>query len=143
MLGTLARFDVAVTALEAVAAIAFLLHTAGSTHLGAIASLEALTQGHAAGAWWAGFVACGLIAPFAMELAHCSIVRQNGSKGKALALAAAFVLVGALCMRWAVVDSGVHRELELESVQSELALDLESTGAFELAEENMDGALTL
>lgn len=36
----------------------------------------------------------------------------------ALAIAAAFVMVGALCMRWAVVQAGQHRDLELQPVQT-------------------------
>lgn len=114
MLGKLARFDVAVIILEAIIAAAFLCQASVSSHPGTAASFEAITQGRNAAAWWIGFGLCGLAVPFVMELACFGVVRQNYRVRKILAAVAALVLIGALCMRWAVADSGEHRALELE-----------------------------
>ena len=42
----------------------------------------------------------------------------------AFAVAAALVLVGGWCLRWSMVEAGVHRELELESVPALAAEDV-------------------
>lgn len=116
MLKLLARFDLAVIALEIIVAAAFLLWAASSDHPGTAASLAVMTQGENALAWWLGFGACGLVAPLVAELA-LAWRRSERISRRALAIAAALVLAGALCMRWAVTDSGVHRALELQEVE--------------------------
>lgn len=116
MLKLLARFDLAIIVLEAAAAAAFLVWAASSDHPGTAASLAATTQGENALAWWLGFGVCGLAAPLVVELA-LAWRRSARISRRALAIAAALVLAGALCMRWAVADSGVHRALELQEVE--------------------------
>lgn len=114
MLKLLVRFDALIIVAEAAVAAAFLLWAGQSAHPGAAASLNAIMEGRAALAWWLGFGVCGIAIPLAVELVFGRRVNRAGHARKALAMAAACALVGALCMRWAVVDSGTHRDLELE-----------------------------
>lgn len=113
MLKLLARFDALVILAEAVVAVALLWWAGSSPHSGVFASFTTLTQGEMAYAWWVGFGLCGLAVPFAVELV-LGIRANTGALRKALAFVAAFVLVGALCMRFAIADSGAHRDLELQ-----------------------------
>ena len=117
----LVRADAAVIVLEAVAAALFAGLALASDHPGAAASAAQLVSGSGALAWWGGFVACGLAAPLAVELAFAARVRaraqeraQQPALRAALAVAAVLVLVGGLSMRGAIVDAGMHRNLELE-----------------------------
>lgn len=113
MLKVLARFDAVVITLEIAVAAAFLLWAGSSDHPAVATSLSALVRGEMAYAWWVGFGACGLMVPLAVELALAWSARRSLSR-KALAAAAALVLAGALCMRFAIADSGAHRDLELQ-----------------------------
>lgn len=122
MLKALARFDAAVIILEAVAAASFLLWAASSEHPAVAASLSILIRGEMAYAWWVGFVACGLVVPLAVELALIWRKRSDLAR-KALAVVAALVLAGALSMRFAIVDSGVHRALELQDAGISVSSD--------------------
>ena len=117
--------------LEAVAAALFAGLALASDHPGAAASAAQLVSGSGALAWWGGFVACGLAAPLAVELAFAARVRaraqeraQQPALRAALAVAAVLVLVGGLGMRGAIVDAGMHRNLELEEPSAQ-ALRLE------------------
>lgn len=129
----LVRADAAVIVLEAVAAALFAGLALASDHPGAAASAAQLVRGGGALAWWGGFVACGLAAPLAVELAFAARVRaraqvreqaQQPALRTALAVAAVLVLVGGLSMRGAIVDAGMHRDLELEESSAQ-ALRLE------------------
>ena len=123
----LVRADAVVIVAEAVCAAGLLLWAHASAHPGVAASLSTLTEGDMAMAWWLGFCACGLAAPLAVEVACMASARGTGRGASdvgerrarvsaLLAAAAAFVLVGALCLRWSVVCAGVHRDPVLEDV---------------------------
>ena len=120
----LLRVDAAVVVVEAACAAGFLLWAHASAHPGVAASFELLTGGNVAEMWWLGFCACGLAAPLAMELAGMTFAQRGDgdvcerrAKLAAFATAAAvFVLIGAFCLRWSMVEAGVHRDLALEDV---------------------------
>lgn len=82
--------------------------------------------GNLALVWWVGFVGCGLVAPFALECAAEAASRRRGRRSQqVMALAGAFVLVGAFCLRLGIVDAGAHRELALEDpLEAAAALDV-------------------
>lgn len=127
LLSTLARCDAVLIVLEAAVAGGLLWWAHGSENAGAQAAFEILTSGNAAASWWLGFMLCGLALPLAVEVALVLAQRPRrfaGTQGtalgtsfdmrKMLAIAAALVLLGALCMRWTVVEAGQHRQLELQ-----------------------------
>ncbi|MEC4271762.1 NrfD/PsrC family molybdoenzyme membrane anchor subunit [Adlercreutzia sp. R25] len=119
-----ARADAVVIVFEAVAGAFFLAFVLGGDHPGAQASGASLMEGSAALPWWVGFVACGISVPLIVE-AVC-LVRDRWQTGArsfpaiALALSGVLVLVGAMGLRTAVVDAGVHRDLELQEPQAAL-----------------------
>lgn len=143
------RVDAVVVA-EAVAAALFFGEAAASGHPGVIASVASLSHGAAALPWWGGFVLCGLAASLAIEGALWVRERRSaGTRGVAavgvtargsiaapasafdappavLAALALAVLVGGAGLRWAVVEAGTQRPLELQSVED--AADAESFG---------------
>ena len=151
-----ARADAVVIVAEVAAAAGFLAFVAGSDHAGVQASAASLLHGPAALPWWVGFVTCGLAAPLAVEVgclvwgrrrrgpglglntgaAMCSpwapVSGPRAYPAAALALAAAFVLVGAVGLRAAVVEAGAQRPLELQSVEGAPSAPSESmeTAAF-------------
>ena len=97
----LPRADLAVVALEALVASAYVL-TSGS---GAAASqLQTLVAGECAPLFLGGFAACGLAVPFALE---CAALRFGARPGLLLATAM-LMLVGGFCLRLAIVASGMH-----------------------------------
>ncbi len=113
---------------EVAVAAAFWLIATQSDHPGVQASV-ALLRGSApvALAWWWGFGLCGLAVPLALEAAVAVAGRMRAptaSARTAVAVAAACVLVGAACLRWAVVDAGTHRALELQDVPQNASLAL-------------------
>lgn len=130
LLSALARCDAVLIVLEAAVAGGLLWWAHGSENAGAQAAFGILTSGNAAASWWLGFMLCGLALPLAVEVAL--VLRQGGylrwhsgagrapgvsaafDMRKMLAIAAALVLLGALCMRWVVVEAGQHRQLELQ-----------------------------
>lgn len=138
------RVDAAVVGAEALAGALFLTGAAESDHPGVAASVESLMHGTAALPWWCGFVLCGLVAPLAIEGAfwlrerRCSgsigLGDRRSSRGAdipgafsapafavppvALAVLAALVLTGGAGLRWAVVEAGEQRPLELQEVES-------------------------
>lgn len=123
LLGVLARFDVAVVLLEAAVAFALLRWAAGSANPSVQGSLEALGSGEMALCWWGGFALCGLLVPLLVEAVVVLRARRRGEGAadgmrRALAVTAAFVLLGALCMRYAIVQAGQHRELALGALPS-------------------------
>lgn len=123
LLAALARFDAVVVLLEAASAFALLWWAAGSENPSVQGSLETLTSGDAALCWWGGFALCGLVVPLLVEGATAlrSGRRCEGAADgmrRALAVTAAFVLLGALCMRYAIVQVGQHRELVLGALPS-------------------------
>lgn len=110
----LARFDMAVVALEALAAAALVGFALSGDHPAAVASAERLATGDLTLRWWVGFALCGLAAPLALEAVFALLRAPAPSMRTALAVAAVLVLVGGFCMRSAVVDAGMHRDLALE-----------------------------
>lgn len=128
-----ARADAVVVAVEALAAVLFLVFVLGSEHPGVQASAESLMVGDAALPWWIGFVACGIAAPLVIE-AVC-FVRDRWAVGvatypaAAIALAGALVLVGAVGMRDAIVNAGTQRDLELQDPAIVLANEEEPNEA--------------
>ncbi len=116
--GFLSRADLAIVVLEAACAVGYVLWAQASGHPGVQASLAQLTEGDMAGAWWMGFCVCGLGVPLAVETAGCvlgAVRSEHAGWSLVLAVAAMAVLAGSLCLRWSLVGSGEHRELELES----------------------------
>ncbi|WP_302964151.1 NrfD/PsrC family molybdoenzyme membrane anchor subunit [uncultured Adlercreutzia sp.] len=135
------RVDAAVVVAEAAAAALFLGGAVASGHPGVVASVASLSHGTAALPWWGGFALCGLAAPLAIEGALWVRERKDarlesaaparaGGRGPAAAPAPAFdappavlaalalvVLVGGAGLRWAVVEAGAQRPLELQSVE--------------------------
>lgn len=135
------RVDAAVVAAEAAAAALFFGEAAASGHPGVAASVASLSHGATALPWWGGFALCGLAAPLAIEGAlwvrerrgaGTRAVASAGARvyGPAAAPAPAFdappavlaalalaVLVGGAGLRWAVVEGGAQRPLELQSVE--------------------------
>ena len=135
------RVDTVVVVAEAAAAALFFSEAAASGHPGVIASVASLSHGAAALPWWGGFALCGLAAPLAIEGALWVRERRAvrlelvtsvgaGARGPAAAPAPAFdappavlaalalaVLVGGAGLRWAVVEAGAQRPLELQSVE--------------------------
>lgn len=119
----LVRADAAVIVLEVLTA-ALLMGTAqADAHPAVVQSLARLVEGDLAARWWVGFVACGMVVPFALE-AMFSVSRQPSLAWSAVAVAAVLVLVGGFCMRGAVVEAGSHRDLVLEKPDAQ-ALRLE------------------
>lgn len=117
--GFLAHADLLVVVLEIACVAGFLLWAQASGHPGVRASLAQLAEGDVARAWWVGFCACGLAVPLGVEVAGWAsgaLRRERAGWNAAFAVAAALVLVGGWCLRWSMVEAGVHRELELESV---------------------------
>lgn len=133
ILARVAHFDLVVIVLEMAVAACLLWWAHGSAHAGVQESFAILTDpaygvyslgSSVFSCWWGGFVLCGLLVPL---LAEVAVAFRFGSRRapsrafgvrNALAVAAAFVMVGALCMRWAVVQAGQHRDLELQPVQT-------------------------
>ena len=116
-----ASVDLVVVLAEAVAAALFLGFAASSGHPGVQASAENLLHGSAALGWWVGFVLCGLIVPLACECVLWARWRNHQESARAtpvaaIAVVAAFVLVGGVSLRWSVVEAGEHRPLELQAV---------------------------
>ena len=135
------RVDAAVVVAEAAAAALFFGGAVASGHPGVVASVASLSHGTAALPWWDGFALCGLAAPLAIEGALWVRERRGagsravasvgaGACGAAAAPAPAFdappavlaalalaVLVGGAGLRWAVVEAGAQRPLELQSVE--------------------------
>lgn len=125
----LVRADAALIVLEAAAAALFAGLALAGGHPGAAASAVQLVDGSGASAWWGGFVLCGLAVPLAVELAFAVRERLQAralppALRAALAVAAVLVLVGGFSMRSAIVDAGMHRDLELEEPSAQ-ALRLE------------------
>ncbi len=119
----LVRFDLAVIALEAVCGALFAGFALASDHPAASASAASLVAGEQAVLWWAGFAACGIAAPLALEALSA---RMSANVARAVcAFAAVFVLVGGFCLRASVVEAGAHRALELQESPDVSALALE------------------
>ena len=133
------RVDAAIVAAEAAAAALFFAQAATSGHPGVVASVASLEGGAAALPWWGGFALCGLVAPLAIEGALWLRERWGAGSGLAapagvgglvsapapafdappavLAALALAVLVGGAGLRWAVVEAGAQRPLELQDVE--------------------------
>ena len=126
LMETLARVDAVVIVAEAVVAALFVGMAAVGDHPSAAASAWSLLDGPLAAAWWLGFCAVGLALPLAAEAA-CLL---GGPRAGAVwerwpqlpVIAAAAVLAGAVCLRWAVVDAGMQRPLELQEPDAVLTL---------------------
>lgn len=106
-----------------------------SDHPGMRASAASLLDGAAALPWWAGFVLCGLVLPAAAEMAL--ILRERRARATssampamALLAVAILVLAGGAGLRWAVVDAGAHRPLELQVPLETVALSGISSPSF-------------
>ena len=125
--------DLVIVVLEIACAAGFLLWARASVHPGVQASLAQLAEGDVAFAWWVGFCVCGLAVPLISETACCvmGVLRRDRTRwGLVLMVTAASVLVGAWCLRWSIVEVGVHRELALESVPESAAIASEASAAF-------------
>lgn len=99
----LSMADAAIIVLELVATVACAITVAAAS---GAASLDALLVGDQAGAFWLGFVGCGMLAPLAIE-ARAIVSRRPHAMGGMVA-AAVLILAGGLCLRLALVGAGVH-----------------------------------
>lgn len=112
--------DIAIIVLEVAFAVALVALSGASEHPGVRESVSILTQGDAALAWWFGFCACGMAAPLVIETA--GLVHRSGF-GTALGIVAVLVLAGAFCLRFGIVEAGVHRDPVLEPIAGDLVLE--------------------
>lgn len=139
LINTLAKMDIFTIFVEAVFAIAFLAELSQYENAGAATSFNMLAYGKNAKVWWLGFVGCGIVVPMILEVVWFFARRSEYELRYAVFLvAAALVVIGAVCLRWSVVDAGVHRDLELEEV-SQLML----MGDRQLGEADLDGMMRL
>ena len=97
-----AALDAVFIVLEACAAFAY----ACSLAFANAQSLEGLLCGDRAWVFWIGFVACGIVIPLAANLGS-SLLRRERSASFVAAIAA-FVLVGGLALRFALVSAGIQ-----------------------------------
>lgn len=95
--------DALIVALEAVVTVAFVVSVAAT---GGRSALDVLLFGNLTWLFWVGFVACGMVVPFALELDALLVRRSH--RPSVVAATAALVLVGGLCLRFALVVAGVH-----------------------------------
>lgn len=110
-----ACIDLFVILLEVICTIAFLFDMGSSANPGARASFAMLIQGCEAQMFWIGFVLCGMLFPLLVELIF-GFMRKASFEGclRALAIGAVLVLVGAFSLRWALVEVGQFRDIELQ-----------------------------
>ena len=106
--------DLVVIVIEAALAGLYLWRVAAGVG-GSGADVSSLAQGQTGAWWWIGFVACGMVVPAAIEVAAGRFSLRDP---RAFACAAAFVLIGGFCLRYAIVDAGAHRALQLEGTSS-------------------------
>ena len=111
--------DGAVVLAEMAVAALFVGAVLASDHPGMQVSASSLIGGAAALPWWAGFVLCGLVLPITAEVVL--VLRERRARtappalpAMALLAVTALVLTGGAGLRWAVVDAGAHRPLELQ-----------------------------
>ena len=71
-------------------------------------SLARFVSGDLAGAFWAGFVACGIAVPLVLELAVSS---RLSSHPVYLAALGCLILVGAFFLRYCIIHGGLHLSL--------------------------------
>ncbi len=95
-----ARVDIAFILLEAVSVAALILCVKDVASL----AVTQLLEGDLSPTFWAGFVACGLVLPFAAEV--ISLVVNREIPAPAAAGIAILVLAGGLCLRIAIVACG-------------------------------------
>lgn len=106
--------DAAIIVLEIVAAVAFCLTVSSGVSFSAVSlgdvSLAAL--------WWAGFVLCGLVVPLVFEAAAFRLTACSNESRRSffvIAIAAALVIAGGVCLRFCIVNAGDHDALELSA----------------------------
>lgn len=115
LLHGLTTADMLVILVEAILAAMFLVGAGTGPNPGAISGFERLIDGSQAKLWWIGFVGCGMIVPFVIEVIyHFTGGIDSDISTKAIILGAALVLVGVVCMRASIVNAGEHRVLELQ-----------------------------
>lgn len=95
--------DIAFVALEAVAVVALFADL--SCIVGFNEVRDVLVGSHAS-LFWAGFVACALLLPLAIEVPY--LVRKQWPSTVLVASVASLVLVGGLCLRLVMVAAGVQ-----------------------------------
>ena len=94
------RADIAFILLEAVSIVALILCVKDAAPL----AIAQLLKGDLFLTFWAGFVACGLVLPFVVEI--ISLVINREIPAPAAAGIAILVLAGGLCLRIAIVACG-------------------------------------
>lgn len=72
-----------------------------------------LVAGSLAPFFWCGVVGVGLVAPVVVDVCHSHVVRDSDLR---TVIAPLCVLAGAWCMRYAVVEAGVHPVISLMGV---------------------------
>lgn len=98
--GRVVRLDSAIIVLELLAAAAYVLLGWGAY---ADRPFEALFAGEAAWAFLLGFVGCGMLAPFAME-----VTLGRRPSAFRVAIIATMVLIGGISLRYSLVSAAAH-----------------------------------
>lgn len=87
-------------------------------------------------AWWVGFIACGLAAPFICEVfaSRCCSLRFEGSL--ACVFVGVLILLGGWCLRWSIVEAAQWQDMQLaypheDARGNALAFDSDSIGVTE------------
>lgn len=99
----LAALDSAFIVLEVVAVVVYALSVNAAQPN---RPFDALLVGGQAWLFWAGFVACGIVAPLLIDCA--TLVRRHEHASGAIAAVATLVLVGGVALRFALVCAGVQ-----------------------------------
>lgn len=102
-----ARFDLMLVVAELVVLFFYLVIMAGTGPVAA-ASVQVLTSGGYAVAFWLGVVVVGLLVPLALEATTLAGAKRPSSAGFTTLLAAACLLVGGIILRYAVLGSGIQ-----------------------------------
>ncbi len=102
--------------IEVVFAALFVAFALTNANPGAAEGAYQLIFGDQRVIWWVGFGVCGIILPLAIEGALMLKRRHSAALNRMFVFGAALVLIGTLCMRVSVVDAGVQRNMELQSI---------------------------
>lgn len=111
------KIDTVLITLEIIGALVWCVLTLSVNTYAQPAANNLFLGGNAtlSGLWWAGFIACGAIAPLIIEivlrvrLAQRYLINDFDLRKKLLATAGVLIVVGAFCMRCSIVEAGQSR----------------------------------
>ena len=102
-LRALTAVDAVVIVVELIAAVAYAVTVDAANPSRPFA---AMLFGASSWLFWLGFVGCGMVAPFALEI-DALLIRRSEGTGVAVTTAA-LVLIGGICLRFALVIAGIQ-----------------------------------